>query len=211
MTPDLPRFSAASGLLAGLFLAVAGFISIFTGKTAGAAFVIALVPALAIPLLVAVYHQRNADVPGVFGPVAYGLNLLGLGLFSGAVFTTDTALFYLTTPVRDHLKHEPTFAALLGSAALFAVGTAAFGLFLLRTKAYPRLLCLAYIVFPTLLAALSPLPDSPLKNANHCLAGLTVAWLAVTLWRTTPARPPRPGAVGRRPVPLDSRSGGQAA
>ena len=206
MTPDLPRFSAASGLLAGLFLTVAGFTSVFTGKTAGAAFLIALSPALAIPLLVAVFHQRNADVPGLFGPVAYGLNLLGLGLFSGAVFTTDTALFYLTTPVRDHLKHEPTFAALLGSAALFAAGTAAFGVFLLRTRAYPRLLCLAYIVFPTLLAVLSPLPDSPLKNANHALAGLTIAWLAVTLWRTTPARHPRPSAAARPPVPLDNRN-----
>ncbi len=199
MTPDLPRFSAASGLLAGLFLAVAGFISIFTGKTAGAAFVIALSPALAIPLLVAVYHQRNADVPGVFGPVAYGLNLLGLGLFSGAAFTIDTALFYLATPVRDHLKHEPTFAALLGSAAVFAVGSVLFGVFLLRTGAYPRLLCWAYIAFPALLAVLSPLPDSPLKNAIHALAGLTVAWLAVTLWRTTPARPSRsrPAATAR--------------
>jgi len=93
MTPDLPRFSAASGLLAGLFLAVPGFISIFTGKTAGAAFLIALAPAFGIPLLVAVFHQRNADLPGVFGPVAYGLNLIGLGLFSGAAFTIDTALF----------------------------------------------------------------------------------------------------------------------
>jgi hypothetical protein len=205
VTPDLPRFSAASGLLAGLFLAVAGFISIFTGKTAGAAFVIALVPALAIPLLVAVYHQRNADVPGVFGPVAYGLNLLGLGLFSGAVFTSDTALFYVATSVRDHLRHEPTFAALLGSAVLFAVGSVLFGVFLLRTRAYPRLLCVAYIVFPALLAALSPLPDSPLKNVIHTLAGLTVAWLAVTLWRTTPARPLRPQAAARPPISLDSR------
>jgi len=206
VTPDLPRFSAASGLLAGLFLTVAGFVNIFTGKTAGTAFLIALAPALALPLLVAVFHQRNADVPGVFGPVAYGFNLLGLGLFSGAAFTIDTALFYLSTPVRDQLKHEPTLAALLGSAALFAVGSVLFGVFLLRTRAYPRLLCLAYIVFPALLAGLSPLPDSPLKNAIHGLTGLTVAWLAVTLWRTTPARPPRPAAAARPPVPLDNRS-----
>ena len=185
---------------------MAGFISIFTGKTAGAAFVIALAPALAVPLLVAVYHQRNADVPGVFGPVAYGLNLLGLGLFGGAAFTIDTALFYLTAPVRDHLKHESTFAALLGSAALFAVGSVLFGVFLLRTRAYPRLLCWAYLVFPALLAVLSPLPDSPLKNAIHGLAGLAVAWLAVTLWRTTPARHSRPGTAARPPVPLDNRS-----
>jgi hypothetical protein len=193
VTPDLPRFSAASGLLSGLLLAVAGFVSIFTGKTAGAAFVIALTPALATPLLVAVYHQRHADVPGVFGPVAYAFNLIGLGLFGGAAFTIDTALFYLATPVRDHLRHEPTFAALLGSAAFFAVGSVLFGVFLLRSRAYPRLLCWAYIVFPALLAVLSPLADSPLKNAVHCLAGITFAWLAVTLWRTT-ARP----APGRR-------------
>jgi len=205
VTPDLPRFSAASGLLAGLLLAVAGFISIFTGKTAGAAFVIALVPALAIPLLVAVYHQRNADAPGIFGPVAYGLNLLGLGLFSGAVGAVDTALFYFTTPVIDRFKHEPGFVELLGGVVLFAVGSVLFGVFLLRTRAYPRLLCWAYIVFPALLAVLSPLPDSPAKNAIHVLAGLTIAWLAVTLWHTTPARHLRPGATARPSVSLDNR------
>jgi len=206
VTPDLPRFSAASGLLAGLFLAVPGFISIFTGKTAGAAFLIALAPAFGIPLLVAVFHQRNADLPGVFGPVAYGLNLIGLGLFSGAAFTIDTALFYVSTPVKDHLKHEPTVAALLGSAGLFAVGSVLFGVFLLRTGAYSKLLCWAYIVFPGLLAALSPLPESPLKNAVHALAGLTIAWLAVTLWRTTPARPPRSRSAARPPVTLHETS-----
>jgi hypothetical protein len=188
MTPDLPRFSAASGLLSGLLLTVAGLISIVTGKTAGAAFAIALSPALAIPLLVAIYHQRHADVAGALGPVAYAVNLVGLGLFGGAVFTVDTALFYLATPIRDHLRHEPTFAALLGSAVIFVVGSVLFGVFLLRSRAYPRLLCWAYIVFPALLAILSPLPDSPLKNAIHALTGITLAWLAVTLWQTSPAR-----------------------
>jgi hypothetical protein len=191
VTPDLPRFSAASGLLAGLSLAVAGFVSIFTGKTAGAAFVIALVPAFAIPLLIAVFHQRHADVRGLFGPLAYGVNLIGLGLFSGAVFTKDTALFYLTTAETDHLKHEPTLAALLVAAFLFAVGSVLFGVFLLRGGTYPRLLSVAYMVFPALLAVLSPLPDSPLKNVNHVLAGLTIAWLAITLWRTNARQAPR--------------------
>jgi len=162
-----------------------------TGKTAGTAFVIALAPALAIPLLVAVYHQRHADVPGVFGPVAYSVNLIGLGLFGGAAFTIDTALFYLAAPVRDHLKHEPTIVALLGSAVIFAVGSVLFGVFLLRTRAYPRLLCWAYILFPALLAAMSPLPDSPLKNAVHGLTGATLVWLAVTLWRTKTRPAPR--------------------
>jgi hypothetical protein len=200
LSPELPRFSAASGLLSGLCLAVAGFISIFTGKTAGAAFVIALAPALAVPLLVAVYQQRHADVPGWFGPVAYAVNLIGLGLFGGAAFTIDMALFYLRTPVVDHLKHEPTIAGLLGGAAIFALGSVLFGVFLLRTRSYPRLLCWAYTVFPALLAGLSPLPDSPLKNAVHCLAGLTIVWLAITLWRTTDR--PVPGIRLRQEVPI---------
>lgn len=88
---------------------------------------------------------------------------------------------------------------------LFAVGSVLFGVFLLRAGAYPRLLCWAYVVFPALLAVLSPLPESPLKNAAHGLAGLTVGWLAVTLWRTTPARRPRPKAAARPPVQLDKR------
>jgi hypothetical protein len=129
--------------------------------------------------------------------VAYAVNLIGLGLFSGAAFTIDTALVYLDVPVRDHLKHEPTIVALLGGAALFAVGSVLFGVFLLRTTAYPRLLCWAYIVFPALLAALSPLADSPLKNVIHCLAGVTVTWLAATQWRTAAGPVPVPPAAGR--------------
>jgi hypothetical protein len=187
--PQLSRFSAACGLLSGLFLGVPGAVNIFTGKTAGAAFVIALSPALAIPLLVAVY-QRHAQTPGRLGAVAYAVNLIGLGLLAGAVFTTDTALVYLSKPVINHLKHEPTIAALLGGALVFAVGSVLFGIFLLRTGAYPRLLGWAYVLFPALLALLSPLPDSRLKNAVHVLAGATVAWLAVMLWRASPGRNP---------------------
>jgi hypothetical protein len=74
-----------------------------------------------------------------------------------------------------------------------------FGIFLLRTRACPRLLAWAYIVFPSLLALLSPLRDSPLQNANHALAGATIVWLALTLWRAAPdgAVPERrAGALG---------------
>ena len=46
---------------------------------------------------------------------AFAASLIGLGLFGGAVFVKDTTLFYLATPVQDHLKHEPTIAALLGA------------------------------------------------------------------------------------------------
>jgi hypothetical protein len=192
MSPQLFRFSAISGMVSGLFLAVAGTISIFTGKTAGAAFVIALSPALALPLLVAVY-QRHAVSAGKFGVTAFGTSLIGLGLFGGAVFVKDTTLFYVSTAVQDHLKHEPTIIALLGAAVIFVVGTVMFGIFLLRTGEYPRLLACGYIVFPSLLALLSPLHDSPLQNANHTLAGATIAWLALTLWRAAPA-----GAVSQR-------------
>ena len=185
LSTQLSRFSALSGVLSGLLLAVAGAVSVFTGKTAGAAFVIALAPALALPLLVAVY-QRHAASAGTFGVAAFGTSLIGLGLFGGAVFVKDTTLFYLSTPVQDHLKHEPTIVALLGAAVIFVAGTVMFGIFLLRTRACPRLLAWAYIVFPSLLALLSPLHDSPLLNANHVLAGATIAWLALTLWRAAP-------------------------
>jgi hypothetical protein len=183
--PQLSRFSAACGLLSGLLIGVPGAVSVFTGKTAAAAFFIALSPALALPLLVAVY-QRHAHVPGRLGPVAYGTNLVGLGLFGGAVFTVDTTLVYLDTSVLHHLKHGPTIVALLGSAVLFAAGCVLFGVFLLRTRAYPRALPWAYLLFPSLLALLSPLPDSVLKNVIHVLAGGTLVWLAATLWRAVP-------------------------
>jgi hypothetical protein len=201
LSPQLSRFSAAAGILSGLLLAVAGTISVFTGKTAGAAFVIALSPALALPLLVAVYH-RHAAVAGTFGVAAFGTSLIGLGLFGGAVFVKDTTLFYVSTTVQDHLKHEPTIVALLGAAVIFVAGSVMFGIFLLRTREYPRLLAYGYIVFPSLLALLSPLHDSPLQNANHTLAGATITWLACTLWRTVPAYavPQRhPGAVDPAP------------
>jgi hypothetical protein len=186
LSPQLSRFSAAAGILSGLLLAVAGASSVFTGKTAGAAFVIALAPALALPLLVAIYQRHAADA-GTFGVAAFGTSLIGLGLFGGAVFVKDTTLFYVSTAVQDHLKHEPTIVALLGAAVIFIAGTVMFGIFLLRTREYPRLLAYGYIVFPSLLALLSPLHDSPLLNANHVLAGATITWLAVTLWRAVPA------------------------
>ena len=146
MSPDLPRFSAASGLLAGLFLAVAGFVSIFTGKTAGAAFVIALAPALAIPLLVAVYHQRHADVPGLFGPVAYAVNLIGLGLFGGAVFTSTPRCSTLAPRSgTTSSTSRPSWPCWAAPSSLR--GSVLFGVFLL-----------------------SPLHASPLLNANHVLA-----------------------------------------
>jgi hypothetical protein len=184
LSTQLSRSSAACGLLSGLFLAIPGGISIFTGKTAGAAFVIALSPALAAPLLVAVY-QRHSHVANRFGATAYLVNLIGLGLFGGAAFTLDTALIYLSKPVLTHLKHEPTIVALLGSGVVFAVGSVLFGIFLLRTGAYPRLLAWAYVLAPAVLALLSPLPDSPAKNAVHVLTGGTLVWLAVTLWRAS--------------------------
>jgi hypothetical protein len=203
--PQLSRFSAACGVLSGLLLGVPGAVSVFTGKTAAAAFFIALSPALALPLLVAV-HQRHAHVPSRLGAVAYGANLVGLGLFGGAVFTVDTTLVYLDAPVLHHLKHGPTIVALLGSAVLFAAGCVLFGVFLLRTRAYPRALPWAYLLFPTLLALLSPLPDSPVKNVVHVLAGSTLVWLAATLWRATPNHP---DAVDAGHAAVDAQGAGR--
>jgi hypothetical protein len=166
-------FAAVCGILAGLCIAVAGGIEGFTGETGSTSFVLGLTPALATPLLVGVY-LRNGDATGRFGTVAYGVNLIGLGLFGGAAFTLNMAAFYLDEPVVDDLLGGPTRLALLGSAAVFAVGSVLFGVSLLRAGVFPRLAACGYTVAMPLFALLAPLPDSAFTSALHVLVGAAV-------------------------------------
>jgi hypothetical protein len=76
----------------------------------------------------------------VFGPVAYAVNLIGLGPSGGAAFTIDTALFYLATPSGTTSITSRPSRPCRGSAVIFAGGPVLSGVFLLRTRAYPRLL-----------------------------------------------------------------------
>lgn len=172
------RLGAWSGIAAGLCIAVPSAVEAVTGETAPTSFVLGLSPALAIPLLV-VLHLRQSRVSGTFGAVAYTLNAIGLGLFGGAAFTLNMALFYLDDPVVKDLLQGPTMFALLGSALVFALGTVLFGISMLRTGIHPRVPAVAYLVAFPILAVAARLPDTPLTSVVHVVAGTSLIWLAV--------------------------------
>jgi hypothetical protein len=188
LSAKLLRFSALCGIASGVFIAVPGAIEGFAGKMHATSFIIALSPALAAPLLVALY-QCQAHRAGKFSEVAFAANLIGLGFFGGAAFTQDIALVYLSKPVVSHLKHTPAIVALLGSGAIFAVASVLFGVSMLRAGVYPRIPVWAYTVVLPLFAGAAPLPQSPLKSVLHTLTGVTLVWLAVRVWAasSTPA------------------------
>lgn len=195
-------FSAGCGILCGLSIAVAGGIEGFTGETSPTSFVLGLAPALATPLLIGLY-LRHSTLAGSFGAVAYAVNLIGLGLFGGAAFTLNMALFYLDQRVLDDLLAGPTRLALLGSAAVFAVGSVLFGISMLRTGVFPRLPSWGYTVALPLFALLAPLPDSPFTSALHVLVGASLVWLSVGLWSQAHIAEARPAAdPAARPAPL---------
>jgi hypothetical protein len=185
METRLTHLSAWSGLLAGAGIAITGGIEGFIGETAPTSFILGLTPALAIPALVALYGG-HARVAGRFGELAFLVNLLGLGLFGGAAFTLNMALYYSTEPLAG-----PTRLALLGSAVVFAAGSIMFGISMLRTRVYPRLPAWGYTVFLAVFALAAPLPDSPLTSALHFVSGGCIAWLSASLLDTkVPVRSP---------------------
>jgi hypothetical protein len=169
----LTKLSARSGLLSGLGIAGCGAVEGFTGETAPTSFVLALTPALAVPLLVALHARQPSSR---YGDVAFLVNLLGLGLFGGAAFTLNMALYYTPGPLAP-----TTRIALLGSAVVFAVGSVLFGIALLRARIAPRIPSWGYTVFLAIFALAAPLPDSPLTSLLHVLSGVSVMWLAVDL------------------------------
>ena len=175
----LLRFGAISGVLAGLFIALPGAIEAFTGETAATSFVLGVSPALAIPLLTAL-HLGQIRTAGRLGPIGYAVNLIGLGLFGGAAFTLNLALFYFDDAIVDDLPMA-TRVALLGSAAVFVVGTLLFGVAMIRAGVYPRLAATTYAIAFPLFALLAPLPDSPLTSGLHVIVGATLVWLSTVL------------------------------
>lgn len=182
----LTRLGAWCGVAAGLCIALPSAVEAITGETAATSFVLGLSPALAIPLLVVLYLRQTAST---FTTVAYTINAVGLGLFGGAAFTLNMALFYLDDAVVKDLLRGPTMAALLGSAVVFAIGSILFGVAMLRSGVYPRVPAVAYTVAFPVLAVAARLPDTPLTSAVHLVAGTSLVWLAVTVAsRSVPAR-----------------------
>jgi hypothetical protein len=189
------RIAAWCGVLGAVCIAVPGVVEAFTGETGATSFALGVSPALALPVLVAL-HLRQHDVAGSFGSVAFTVNVVGLGLFGGAAFTLNLALFYLDQPVVDDLLAGPTMSALLGSALVFVVGTALFGIAMVRAGVHPRLPAAAYVVTMPMLAIAARLPDSALTSAIHVAAGATLGWLAVTLTAGNQMRTgPRSGVI----------------
>ncbi|MGW0946028.1 hypothetical protein ACWD4O_26280 [Streptomyces sp. NPDC002623] len=179
------RAGALCGALSGLLIAVPGLVEAFTGETSATSVPLALAPAFALPLLTAL-HQRQAPAAGSLGRAAVTLNLIGLGLFGGAAFASNLVLFYLDEDIIDETLTGPTVPALIGSAAVFAVGCALFGATMIRARVFPRAPSWGYAVLLPLFAFLTALPDSLLTSALHVLVGTILLWLSAALWHTAP-------------------------
>jgi hypothetical protein len=175
------RFGAVCGALLGLSLGVPGAVEAFTGETAATSFIIGLGASLGAPALTGLYLRHHVRA-GRFGAFAYALNLIGLGLFACVAFSLNIVVFFLDEPVTKHLLAGPTRFALLGSAVIFVAGTVAFGVSLLRARAYPRLAATLYIVTLPLIALLAPLPDNVAISALHVLACTALLWLSWVAW-----------------------------
>ncbi|MER5224622.1 hypothetical protein [Streptomyces flaveus] len=177
------RAGALCGLLSGLLIALPALVEAFTGETSATSVPLALSSAFALPLLTAL-HRRQGPAGGRLAEVAHTVNLVGLGLFGGAAFASNLVLFYFDDDVIDETLTGPTIPALIGSAAVFAVGCALFGAAMIRARVLPRVPSWGYAVVLPLFAFLTSLPDSLLTSALHVLVGVILMWLSAALWRT---------------------------
>jgi hypothetical protein len=193
----LTRLGAWCGVAAGLCVVLPSAVEAVTGETAPTSFVLALSPALAVPLLV-VLHLRQSAAAGTFGAVAFTANAVGLGLFGGAAFTLNTTVFYLEDAVVKDLMKGPTSVALSGSALIFVAGTVLFGTAMLRARVHPRVPAVAYLVAFPVLAIAAKLPDTPVTSAVHLAAGGSLIWLSATLMSTRSPAPALPAAAPPR-------------
>ncbi|WP_436497977.1 hypothetical protein [Actinokineospora sp. HUAS TT18] len=176
-TPWLPRFGAVCGILLALSIGVPGAIEAFTGETALTSIVIGLGTAFGAPAIVA-FHGHQAAKSGTFGAVAYALNMIGLGLFTGVAFALNLVIFFQDDPV----VAAPTKIALKAASLVFVVGTAAFGVSMVRAKVFPAVPAWGYGVSFTLLAVFAALPDTPLTGVLHVLCAAVLIWLSMTVW-----------------------------
>lgn len=217
----LLRFGAVSGLAAGLFIGVPGLIEAFTGETLATSLVIGVSPALAVPLLLAlrlslpttdkkrrgtVARRPGADAwpspvgrgggAGAFADTAFAVNLLGLGLFGGAAYALNVVIY----PLGDDTDlAAASRAALLVSAAVFAVGSVLFGIAMLRAGAHPRTPVWLYLLTLPPFAVAARLPDTALTSVLHGLVGLSIGWLGASCWQS--ARDGHPAPAPHAPSP----------
>ncbi|MEU0648690.1 hypothetical protein [Streptomyces umbrinus] len=178
------RVGALCGALSGLLIALPALVEAFTGETTATSVPLAVSPAFALPLLTAL-QLRQRPATGRFAEVAHIVNLIGLGLFGSAAFASNLVLFYFDDDVIDEVLTGPTIPALVGSAAVFAVGCALFGAAMIRARVFPRIPAWGYAVVLPLFAFLTGLSDSLLTSGLHILVGAILMWLSAALWRMT--------------------------
>lgn len=171
------RFGAVFGAISGLLIGVPGGIEAFTGETLATSILIGLAPALAAPLLTALYLSQasHSDRPG---GIAYAINAVGLGLFGAAAFALNIVVFPLDP---DLVLAPPTRVAILAGAAVYIVGTVWFGIAMLRARVHPRLPVVLYMIAMPLFPVAAQLPDSPLTAGLHVIAGTALVWLAMSV------------------------------
>ncbi|WAZ19844.1 hypothetical protein STRCI_000921 [Streptomyces cinnabarinus] len=181
-TSSAPRLRPAAlcGAFAGLLIALSALVEAFTGETSATSCLLAVSPAFALPLLTAL-HLAQGAVTGRYADTAHTLNVIGLGLFGGGAFAANLVLFYFDEEVIEETLTGPTVPVLIGSAAVFAVGCAAFGAAMIRARVFPRVPAWGYAVVLPAFAFLTALPDSPLTIALHVMVGTILVWLSAAL------------------------------
>jgi len=177
------RVGALCGALSGLLIALPALVEAFTGETTATSVPLAVSPAFALPLLTAL-QLRQRPATGRFAEVAHIVNLIGLGLFGAAAFASNLVLFYFDDDAIDEALTGPTIPALIGCAAVFAVGCALFGAAMIRARVFPAIPAWGYAVVLPLFAFLTGLSDSLLTSGLHILVGAILTWLSAALWRT---------------------------
>jgi hypothetical protein len=200
--PTLARLGAWCGVAAGLTLGLPAAVEAVTGETPATGLVLALSPALAIPLLV-VLHLRQAAVTGRSGAIAVTVNLVGLGLFGGAGFALNIVLVRLDEAAVRDLVRGPVLLAFLGSAVVFAAGAVLFGVATVRAGVLPRVPAVAYTVALPVLALAAPLPDTLATSALHVVSGASLVWLAISVGTAV--------SPVRGPLAQERQHGGDAA
>lgn len=183
----LLRFGAGCGVVLGLSIGVPGAIEAFTGETTATSLVIGLGAAFGPPALTALYLHQGGG--GRFAPVAYAVNVIGVGLFTGVAFALNLVLFFLTESTVDDVLAGPTGAVVRLAGIVFVVGTVLFGVAMIRGRLFPRVPAWGYTVTLPLLALLAPLPDTPLTSVVHVLGAASLIWLSATVWNAPVTSP----------------------
>ncbi|MCE6999228.1 hypothetical protein LZG04_31140 [Saccharothrix sp. S26] len=174
----LMRFGAFCGVLSGLFIALPGAVEGFVGETAATSLVIGVSPALAAPLITALYLKQPRTT---LGTVGYVVNFVGLGLFGAAAYALNIVVFHLDEPKLA----APTVAVLGASALIFALGTVTFAISMIRARVHPPVPTWAYAVALPVFTLAARLPDTPLTSALHVIVGGALVWLARSVYPAT--------------------------